>query len=77
MRPPDGASQYIWPREWEETDQEIYGTIATDWTQSNFEKRQIFARLTVHGFHHKLCVNKRWHQACDLCICEINAKVSL
>lgn len=58
--------QEIWP--------EFFGTgamIDRTWTGPNFEKRHVFTRLAIHGFHHMLCKSKSYHDPVDTCICEL------
>ena len=53
-------------RKREEVDMEFYGTsgmIDKNWKKANQEQRQVVTRFTVHGFHHKLCKNKKNSQS--------------
>ena len=53
---------------------EFYSTDAMvyrDWTRANYELRHIVTRFAVHGFHHRLCVNKRFHEPNPECVCEL------
>ena len=45
-----------------EVDIEFYGTSAMidkNWKKANQEQRQVVTRFAVHGFHHKMCKNKK------------------
>jgi hypothetical protein len=49
----------------EEIDMEFYGTSAMihkNWRKANQEQRQVVTRFSIHGFHHKLCKNKKFHK---------------
>lgn len=53
---------------------EFYSTDAMtkwDWTQSNYDLRHVITRFACHGFHHAVCTNKRFHEPCDSCVCEL------
>jgi len=39
------------------------------WKQPCFERRHLFTRHSVHGFHHVLCKNKSFHDAGSECFC--------
>lgn len=60
-----------------EIDPEFYGTGAmTDrtWTKENQPQRHIIIKLATHGFHHKMCKNKVFHEPCEACVCELCGK---
>lgn len=43
-----------------------------DWKRGNYELKHIMTRFAVHGFHHKICSNKKYHTPdLHLCICEL------
>ena len=49
-------------RKREEVDMEFYGKSAMidmNWKKANQEERQVVNRFAIHGFHHKLCKNKK------------------
>ena len=50
----------------------VYGTSAMidkNWKKANQEQRQVDTRFSIHGFHHKLCQNKKIPQSnCRLCV---------
>lgn len=41
-----------------------------DWKQPNYELRHLVTRLAVHGFHHRLCETKAFHDPGPECVCE-------
>jgi hypothetical protein len=43
--------------------------INREWTQGGYELRHIMTRLSVHGFHHRLCQAKSFHEAGPECVC--------
>ncbi|KAJ4449792.1 hypothetical protein ANN_01196 [Periplaneta americana] len=45
-----------------------------DWANTNYELRHIVTRYAVHGFHHKICTTKRYHEPNDECVCELCQK---
>ena len=62
-------------RKREEVDMEFYGTSAMtgkNWRKANQEQRQVVTRL--HGFHHKLCRNKKFHKPTGDCECGLCEK---
>ena len=54
---------------------EFYATEAMcsrEWTQPNYEMRHILTRYSVHGFHHKVCSMKIFHEPnheCKFTLC--------
>jgi hypothetical protein len=62
-------------RKQEEIWQDFYATepMTTDsWKKENQEKRHLVTRLAVHGFHTRVCINKKYHipdsnYVCELC----------
>ena len=46
----------------------------TKWQDSNYEKRHLVCRLSCHGFHHKICLNKKCIDMCNDCICKFCMK---
>lgn len=40
-----------------------------EWTEGGYELRHTVTRLAVHGFHHKLCNTKSFHDPGPQCIC--------
>ena len=49
--------------------------IDRGWERENQDLRHLFTRLSVHGFHHKLCDNKRYHDPDEKCACRLCVKV--
>lgn len=52
--------------------EEFYATCAMQdrtWTEANHEMRHVTTRLATHGFHHKVCGNKTYHEPNDKCVC--------
>ncbi|PSN31269.1 hypothetical protein C0J52_26593 [Blattella germanica] len=52
----------------------FYGTgaiIDREWTKENFELRHVLTRLTVHGFHHRICKTTAYHEPEDTCVCSL------
>jgi len=45
--------------------------VNRDWTGSNQSQRYAIIGLTVHGFHHKMCINTKFHQPSEQCVCKI------
>ena len=43
--------------------------LQCEWKKAMYEKRHLVTRVSVHGFHHKLCVNEHWHERGNDCIC--------
>ena len=46
--------------------------IDKNWKKANQEQRQVVTIFAIHGFHHKLCKNKKFHNPtadyeCGLC----------
>ena len=41
----------------------------TEWMQPEYQLRHIVTRFAVHGFHHRICTRKTYHQAGDECVC--------
>ena len=55
-----------------EVDIEFYGISAMidkNWKKANQEQRQVGTRFAIHGFHHKLCKNKEFHNPTADCEC--------
>jgi hypothetical protein len=53
--------------------EDFYSTdvmVNREWTQSRYELRHMMTRLSVHGFHFKLCKTKKFHELEPECICE-------
>lgn len=56
---------------------DFYATEAmTDrrWTQENQDLRNVVTRLAVHGFHHKICKNIKYHEPSKECVCSLCEK---
>ena len=54
--------------------EDFYSTEAvwsTAWRRANQEQRHVVTRLAVHGFHTKLCTNKKYHTPNSNCVCEL------
>jgi hypothetical protein len=52
--------------------EEFYTTdsmINREWTQGGYELRHVMTRLSVHGFHHRLCQAKSFHEPGPECVC--------
>ena len=45
--------------------------VNRDWTGSNQSQRYAVIGLTVHGFHHKMCTNTKFHLPSEQCVCKI------
>jgi hypothetical protein len=42
------------------------------WKEPQFDKRHLFTRFAVHGFHFTICENKKHHEnALETCICSL------
>jgi len=57
-----------------EIDPKLYETPAFSqdgWKGINNENRHLVTRFAVHGFHHCLCIERRYHQPCDTCLCRL------
>ena len=39
------------------------------WRGTNQSNRHLISRLTMHGFHHKICFNTSYHNPTSDCIC--------
>lgn len=56
-----------------ENNTEFFGTdamINTQWMESNQPQRHAIVGLAIHGYHHLMCTNKKFHQPNDQCVCE-------
>lgn len=54
--------------------EEFYTTdamINKDWMRAEYEMRHVVTRFAIHGFHHRICTRKSFHQACHECICAL------
>jgi hypothetical protein len=61
-------------RKQDEIWQDFYATEAmtTDsWKKENQEIRHLLTRLAVHGFHTRVCINKKYHIPGSTCVCEL------
>ena len=45
--------------------------MTDEWTYSNYALRQIMTCYVVHGFHHKICTTKQFHEPNEDCMCEL------
>ncbi|KAJ4430781.1 hypothetical protein ANN_19372 [Periplaneta americana] len=45
--------------------------LERNWTKENREQRHVLTRLAIHGFHHKICSDKTYHNPSDSCVCEL------
>ena len=55
-----------------EIDLEFYTTPAMlddSWTRECKTHRPVTTRLTIHGVHHKMCANKKFHDPTEDCKC--------
>ena len=43
--------------------------VNTEWMRAEYELRHVVTRFAIHGFHHRICTTKSFHQACQECIC--------
>ena len=53
---------------------DFYSTEAMtteDWKQTNYELRPLVTRMAVHGFHHKICATKYFHEPGPDCVREL------
>jgi Reverse transcriptase (RNA-dependent DNA polymerase)/Endonuclease-reverse transcriptase len=62
-------------------DEDFHKTQAmqtTKWKEPQFDKKHIFTRFAVHGFHYHICENTKYHEsALETCICTLcNEKCS-
>ena len=48
--------------------------IEREWTRSGYELRHVMTRFAVHGFHHRICATKTFHEVNEACICELCGK---
>ena len=48
--------------------------IEREWTRSGYELRHVMTRFAVHGFHHRICAIKTFHEVNEACICELCRK---
>ena len=44
--------------------------IYRDWTKPNQQQRYAIIGLAIHGYHHKMCQNPRFHQPDEKCVCK-------
>ena len=59
-------------RKREEIHPDFYSTgamVDRAWTKENFEMRHVITRLAVHGFHHLICKNTKFHDPNTDCRC--------
>ena len=42
--------------------------VNREWTQEEYDLRQVMTRFAVHGFCHRICSRKTFHQANQECI---------
>ncbi|PSN32914.1 hypothetical protein C0J52_20829 [Blattella germanica] len=40
-----------------------------DWMRAKYDLRHVVTRFAIHGFHHRICTKRSFHQACQDCIC--------
>ncbi|KAJ4448805.1 hypothetical protein ANN_00196 [Periplaneta americana] len=55
-------------------DPDFYATgamVDRNWTKENQTQRRAITRFAIHGFHHKLCKTKSYHEPCESCVCEL------
>lgn len=53
---------------------EFYATTAMtnrSWTEANQDLRHLVNSMAVHGYHHKICKNKCFHDPEENCVCEM------
>ena len=43
--------------------------VNREWTQEKYDLRHVMTRFAIHGFHHRVCSRKPFHQANKECIC--------
>ena len=48
-----------------------------NWMGPNQELRHVVTRTAVHGFHHKICNNDRFHDPSDKCVCKLCGRICL
>lgn len=48
--------------------------IYRDWTKPNQSQRYAIVGLAIHGYHHKMCQNSRFHQPDEKCVCKFCVK---
>ena len=59
-----------------EIENDFYGTEAMldrRWANPNQELRPVITRLAIHGFHHKICKNSKFHvpnSDCECVLCD-------
>ena len=41
------------------------------WTDANQDLRHLVNSMAVHGYHHKLCKNERFHDPDETCVCKL------
>jgi hypothetical protein len=59
-------------RKREEIDPEFYNTTAMlerTWSRECQDQRHVETRLALHGFHHKICRNTKFHKPDKDCVC--------
>ena len=57
-----------------EIDPAFYHTPAMteeEWKTANYELRHLYTRGAIHGFHHRVCNRKGFHNADSECVCEL------
>ena len=57
---------------------DFYSTTAmmsTEWRRASYELRHTVTRFAVHGFHHKICQSRSYHQPDVNCVCVLCGKV--
>lgn len=45
-----------------------------DWMRAEYDLRHVVTRFAIHGFHHRICTRRSYHQACQDCICVLCQK---
>lgn len=61
----------------EEITEDFYTTDAMvdrRWTKENQDLRNVLTRLAIHGFHFKICENRKFHEPNNECICVLCKK---
>ena len=55
-----------------EVDEEFFGSpamVQSEWKKSNYDKRHLVCRVSVHGFHSKICTTEGQHDRGRDCVC--------
>lgn len=49
----------------------VEAMIDRNWSKENQDQRHVITRYSIHGFHHKICKIKKFHEPSEECVCEL------